>query len=83
MLIIDDDFRIIAHDDLFLKGECKRCGKCCYEVKKDCEHLRFETLDGKRRAVCSIYMKRPIGCALYPMKDDKLPEGCGFHWEKM
>ena len=81
LLVSEEGFRIVAHDDLFLKGECKRCGQCC--EKRKCPHLKFETLDGTKQASCSIYRERPVGCALWPMKDDKLPEDCGFWWEKL
>ena len=81
MLLVTEKYEIVAQDDLFLKGRCKRCGECCLRLK--CKYLEFETLDGNRRAVCTIYMKRPVGCALWPMKDDKLPPSCGFYWEKI
>jgi len=78
MLVITDNFKIVSQDGHGLKGSCLRCGACC-ECRK-CEHLKYETLDGKKRASCSIYMSRPVGCAIWPMRDSVIPNNCGFSW---
>lgn len=81
LLVSEVGFKIVAQDDLFLKGKCKRCGQCC--AIQQCEYLKYETVNKIKQAVCMIYHKRPVGCALWPMKEDRLPEGCGFWWEKI
>ena len=81
MILITERYQIVSQNNHILKGECNRCGACCERLK--CEHLKHETLDYVPRAVCSIYNKRPVWCAIWPQIDDDLPHGCGFHWEKM
>ena len=81
MLIITEKYKIVAQDEYFLRGQCKRCGACCLRLK--CPHLIFETVNDQRQAVCTIYTKRPVWCAIWPQIDDKLPPSCGFRWEKM
>jgi hypothetical protein len=66
------------------RGECARCGTCCY-LGHRCWFLKF---DGEL-AVCSIHTKRPLNCSIYPVdpldieERDLLDMGkpCGFGFE--
>lgn len=60
--------RITAVNGKRLIGECQRCGWCCRNAH--CEYLKMETLNGKVNAVCIIYNRRPIACALWPLPDE-------------
>ena len=85
--------RLIETKTQKLIGECKRCGKCCqhleytyqigndkYACTQDCKWLDFREIDGKKCALCRIYMRRPVGCATWPRPFSDLKEGCGFKW---
>lgn len=69
------------------KGECKRCGDCCYiwDKPKDeggkrvkCQHLIFEN----GIAICNIYDSDefPEGCKTFPIVFDKDFPKCGYYW---
>ena len=81
-----NDFKLLeiidGDDHYIVEGECLRCGICCEwaMVKELCKHLQYETVDGKRQAVCGLYPWWPIGCNLWPMLRDieDIPEGCAF-----
>ena len=81
MIIITEKYRVLAQNDFILKGQCKRCGACC--LRLNCQYLEFETLNDTKQAVCKIYNKRPVWCAIWPQIDDTLPDKCGFYWEKI
>ncbi|MCQ2789259.1 MAG: hypothetical protein MJ229_02665 [bacterium] len=52
------------------KRLCKKCGKCCKELK--CSNLSSSNL-------CLIYEKKDISCEMYPcMIWSDIPEGCGY-----
>jgi hypothetical protein len=67
------------------RGECNRCGSCCYYMGKDgkrhpCKYLSF---DGDK-AICTVHSTedQPKICKDFPVKPDinnKHPD-CGFYW---
>lgn len=82
--------RLIRQGGKVLKGACHRCGKCCQinpvfpkKAKQgQCKYLDWEkTGDRGTRAVCLLDTRKPMGCALWPEIDDKIPAECGFYWE--
>jgi len=77
-----NDFKVLEAGEFKIEGECKRCGKCCEwaMVKERCKHLKYETVDGKKVAVCGLYPWWPVGCNLWPLPRDieDIPEGCGI-----
>ena len=76
-----------------LKGECKRCGKCCESIippqhlddgNGRCKMLSYETQNGVHMAKCGIMEQRPWFCFVYPRDPyDPLLEGCGYRWVKV
>jgi Fe-S-cluster containining protein len=81
---------------LILKGECKRCGKCCdgpakvYLIKD--EEITFERFNiekscegfDKKKRLCKIHDKdKPLVCVLYPFIPEVLFENCGFWFENI
>jgi hypothetical protein len=66
-----------------LKGQCNRCGECC-RINMKCKYLKYEMIDGKKIAKCSIAWKKPTNCVLYPRDPyDPLPCKCTYYWEKI
>ena len=64
------------------KGECARCGACC-RLLFHCPFLRVLPDGGTE---CSIHVKRPVNCRIFPIdekdlrdRDTLAPEHpCGF-----
>jgi Fe-S-cluster containining protein len=90
LAIVDmDNHSLVEMEGKKLVGECNFCGVCCRGDKvpfpkdegPDCKYLTKELYEGEDRYVCSIYFRRPIGCALWPEPDDEMPEECCFRWE--
>jgi hypothetical protein len=87
-----DLYRIVRMGDYETVGECNRCGECCIGAhvpfKRDpsdpfplrCAFLVCDQVDddGNRFFRCECYDKRPVGCALWPQPDSKVPEDCGL-----
>jgi len=80
-LIDADRLRLLELNGKRLIGECRRCGACCKLTK--CELLGVEMVDDKPRHFCKDYHNRSMRCTLWPYPGDPIPEGCGFHWEKI
>jgi len=78
-LVDVDRWRPLNMQGMELQGDCKRCGTCCRAIK--CEHLKMENVNNKEQATCLIHWTKPVSCALWPLVGDKIPEGCGYHWE--
>jgi len=82
----DGNFRIIEFTDelgdtYILEGKCSYCGKCCTYPKYNagyndengrCTKLKYETVDGIPRYLCSIYGSRPISCMLWPTSIEEI-----------
>jgi hypothetical protein len=61
------------------KGECKKCGFCCFLNRPWCRYFK----DNK----CQVYNKQPFFCKIFPIDEkDKEMSGvsgvCGYKWEK-
>jgi hypothetical protein len=82
LLVITEKGVVLSVDGRKRLGSCLRCGQCC-RVNRGCEHLRYETLDGRPTAICAVYFDRPLGCAVWPLPDSTdVPDGCGFRYEE-
>ena len=68
-----------------LKGECIRCGTCCYKLSilgKICGALKIEEDGEKKKATCSIEGRKPASCVIYPTLPNKLFGSCGYYWDR-
>jgi len=85
LIIMDDAFNVLQVDNYRLVGKCNRCGDCCNTPyrKIACEHLMFETVNGKPEAVCKIRHRlvQPVSCHIWPRDPtEELPERCTYRW---
>ena len=74
-----NNFKLLEAGEYVVKGECKRCGKCCEQnMSEPCGHLIYETVDGVEQTRCGIYPWWPIGCNFYPLPESykDRPKGC-------
>ena len=86
-----NEHRIMEQGDKVLCGYCCQCGACCIGThvpypkegggcKRLLPHGTAE--DGStEKFICKVYRIRPVGCALWPEIDDKLPESCTYYWK--
>ncbi len=68
-----------------LKGECIRCGSCCYKLSilgKICSALKIEEIDGEKKAVCLVQGRKPASCVIYPTLPGRLFDTCGYRWSR-
>lgn len=69
------------------KGECNRCGKCCYVHNEQGELVpcKYLIINEDSTTTCELYGKpeRPEVCINFPQKDNshKFPE-CGYYFEQ-
>lgn len=91
LAIVDmEKLRIVRTEGkMVLEGECNRCGVCCKKQSPFpgpdgvCKHYWEDTLDGKPRGHCGIYLSRPAVCALWPLPGEEIPEECGLYYVRM
>jgi Fe-S-cluster containining protein len=61
------------------RGQCIRCGACC-KLPNVCPWLRF---DAQGKALCIIYLVRPLNCRKYPRTESEhiTTSSCGLHFD--
>ena len=70
--------QVVSVDGQARKGECLRCGKCCFDIRGNpCEFLVGEP----SKYACRIQQNKPLICLLYPVPGGPSNPGCGLYYE--